>query len=61
MSGVEDKSLAIVEEGHIDDLIAWADVELMAGEIIVDEDGLKIWLDGVWLNKHKAVRVFAGE
>jgi len=59
--GHKDKSLAIVEEGYVDDLIEWADVELMAGEILVDEEAYNIWLDGVWLNKHKAVRVFAGE
>jgi len=59
--GHKDKSLAIIEEGYIDGLIPWAQVEAMAGEILVDVDGLNIFLDGVWLNKHKAVRVFAGE
>jgi len=52
-----DKQLAVIEEAYVDDLIAWEDVETMAMEILVDEEGRRIWLDGVWLNKHKAVRV----
>ena len=56
-----DKRLAIVEEGYIDDLITWDAVKLMAGEILVDPDAYEIFLDEVWLNKHKAARVAAGE
>jgi len=56
-----EKRLGILEEGYVDDLIEWDDVESMAGEILVDKVALKLYLDGVWLNKHKAVRVFAGE
>lgn len=56
-----DKSLTHIEEGYVDDLISWEDVQAMAGEILVDEAAYDIWLDGVWLNKHKAVRVFARE
>jgi len=59
--GHKDKSLAIIEEGYIDDVISWEDVESMARPILVDEEAYNIWLDGVWLNKHKAVRVFASE
>jgi len=59
--GHKDKSLAIIEEGYIDDLISWELVASMAKEILVDVDGLNLFLDGVWLNKHKAVRVFVGE
>jgi len=59
--GHKDKSLAIIEEGYVDDVITWEDVEAMARPILVDEEAYNIWLDGVWLNKHKAVRVFAGE
>lgn len=57
----KDKSLGHVEEGYVDDLISWEDVQSMAKPILVDEEAYNIWLDGVWLNKHKAVRVFAGE
>ena len=57
----KDKSLKILEEGYIDDLMDWPSVEEMARVILVDEEAYNIWLDGVWLNKHKAVRVFAGE
>jgi len=56
-----DKQLAIFEEAYIDGLMDWDVVEAMAVEILVDKPALKIYLDGVWLNKHKAVRVFAGE
>ncbi len=56
-----DKRLAIIEEGYIDDLISWADVQSMAGEILVDEIAYNLFLDEVWLNKHKAVRVFESE
>jgi len=55
--GHRDKSLSHIEEGYVDDLISWEDVESMAGVILVDEEAYSIWLDGVWLNKHKAVRV----
>jgi len=55
--GHNDKQLAVIEEGYVDDLITWADVESMAKPILVDPDAYAIWLDGVWLNKHKAVRV----
>jgi len=56
-----DKRLAIIEEGYIDDLISWKNVESMAGEILVDEPAYNLFLDEVWLNKHKAKRVFEGE
>jgi len=56
-----DKELAIVEEGYIDDLIAWEDVEAMARPILKDDDAYSLFLDEVWLNKHKAKRVAAGE
>jgi len=59
--GYKDKSLAIIEEGYIDDLMTWEVVESMAGEILVDREALNLFLDGVWLNKHKAVRVFVEE
>jgi len=52
-----DKQLAVIEEGYVDDLITWEEVEAMAKPILVDEDAYNIWLDGVYLNKHKAVRV----
>ena len=52
-----DKRVAIIEEGYIDDLITWENVEEMAAEIIVDEAGLSLFLDEVWLNKTKAKRV----
>jgi len=52
-----DKKLPIIEEGYIDDLIDWAEVESMAKEILVDEEAYALFLDEVWLNKHKAVRV----
>ncbi len=54
--GYNDKRLGHIEEGYIDDLIDWTGVEDMAKEILVDEEGLGIWLDGVWLNKHLAKR-----
>lgn len=56
-----DKRLAIIEEGYIDDLIEWTSVEKMSKEIIVDKDGYDLYLDEVWLNKTKAKRVFEGE
>ncbi len=56
-----DKRLAIIEEGYIDDLMSWEDVQSMAKEILVDEIAYNLFLDEVWLNKHKAVRVFEGE
>jgi len=52
-----DKQLAVIEEGYVDDLISWEDVESMAKPILVDDEAYNIWLDGVYLNKHKAVRV----
>lgn len=52
-----DKRLAIIEEGYIDDLITWTNVEEMAKEILVDEAGYNLFLDEVWLNKTKAKRV----
>ncbi len=56
-----DKRLAIIEEGYIDDLMSWEDVNSMATEILVDEAALNLFLNEVYLNKHKAVRVFEGE
>jgi len=56
-----DKRLAIIEEGYIDDLITWEGVQSMAREILVDAEAYALFLDEVWLNKHKAVRVAAGE
>ncbi len=55
--GYNDKQLSHIEEGYIDDIIIWDQVEEMAKVVIVDPEGLTIWLDGVWLNKHKAVRM----
>jgi len=52
-----DKQLAVIEEGYVDDLITWEEVEEMAKPILVDEEAYNLWLDGVYLNKHKAVRV----
>ena len=52
-----DKQLAVIEEAFIDDKIDWEKVEEMAKPILVDPDAYGIWLDGVYLNKHKAVRV----
>lgn len=52
-----DKRLAIIEEGYIDDLMTWENVEEMAAEILVDDTGLSLFLDEVWLNKTKAKRV----
>lgn len=57
----KDLQLTHIEEGYIDDLIPWMTVESMAKKILIDEAALEIFLDGVWLNKHKAVRVAAGE
>ncbi len=59
--GHKDKQLSIIEEGYVDDVIAWVDVEKMAKPILINEAAYNIWLDGVWLNKHKAIRVFVGE
>ena len=56
-----DKRLAITEEGYIDNLISWESVQSMAKEILVDEIAYNLFLDEVWLNKHKAVRVAASE
>ena len=56
-----DKNLAIIEEGYVDDLMSWEDVQSMAKEILVDDEAYALFLDEVWLNKHKAVRVFASE
>jgi len=56
-----DKNLAIIEEGYVDDLINWEEVQSMAKEILVDDVAYNIFLDGVWLNKYKAVRVFVSE
>jgi len=55
--GHRDKSLGHIEEGYVDDIVSWEDVQAMAKPILVDEEAYNIWLDGVWLNKHKAVRV----
>jgi len=57
----KDKNLAIIEEGYIDDLIDWEELNTIATEIIVDGSARHLFLSGVYLNKHKAVRVFAGE
>lgn len=57
----KDKQLTHIEEGYIDDVISWREVETMAELILIDEEAYKLFLDGVWLNKHKAVRVAAGE
>jgi len=55
--GYKDKSLNHIEEAYIDDMLTWPQVEEVAKEILVDPEGLTIWLDGVWLNKHLAARV----
>jgi len=57
----KDKQLTHIEEGYIDDIIPWEQVESMAKPILVDEEAFTIFLDGVYLNKHKAARVFPGE
>ena len=51
-----DKQLQHIEEGYVDDIISWEQVESMARPILKDDDAYKIYLDGVWLNKHKAHR-----
>jgi len=59
--GHKDKALSHIEEGYIDDVIDWEKVEEMAKPILIDEAAYELFLDGVYLNKHKAVRVAASE
>ena len=51
-----DRQLAIVEEAYVDDKITWEEVEEWARTILVDEAARGLYLDEVWLNKHKAKR-----